>query len=79
MILRWVTLTVLPYILVPALVVVISAPTLLLWYLTSQTNGTTRIPDGDFALGVLIGCGLAVAAWLWGRHRGVRIAERNAR
>jgi len=77
MILRWITLAVLPYVLVPALVVIISAPTLLLWYLTSQTNGATRIPDGDFALGVLIGCALALAAWLWGNRRGVRIAEKR--
>jgi hypothetical protein len=77
MILRWITLAVLPYMLVPVLVVIISAPTLLLWYLTSHANATPRISDGDFALGVLIGCGLAIAAWLGGHHRGVRIAEKR--
>ena len=78
MILRWMTLAVLPYMLVPILVVVISAPTLLLWYLTSsQTNGTKQVTDGDFALGVLIGCGLSAAAWYWGHRRGVRIAEQR--
>ncbi len=77
MILRWSSLAVLPYLLVPMLVIAISAPTLLLWYLTSQTNGARRIPDGDFALGVLIGCGLAVVSWFWGHRRGVRIAEQR--
>ena len=77
MILGWVTLAVLPYMLVPVLVLIISAPTLLLWYLTSQTNGTTRIPDGDFAMGVLISCGLAIAVGLWGHHSGARIAEKR--
>jgi hypothetical protein len=77
MILRWGVLAVLPYILVPTLAVIISAPTLLLWYLTSQTGGWTRIPDGDFALGVLVGCGLAAVTCLWGYRRGVRIAEKR--
>jgi hypothetical protein len=77
MILRWLTLAVLPYGLVPVLAVVLSIPTLLLWYFTSQTGGITRIPDGDFALGVLIGCVLSLTAWIWGHHAGVRIARRR--
>jgi len=77
MILRWGILVVLPYMLVPAIVVIISAPTLLLWYLTSHTGGWSRVSDGDFAVGVLIGCGLAAVACLWGYRRGVRIAEKR--
>lgn len=77
MIVRWLTLAVLPYGLVPVLAVVISSPTLVLWYFTSQSHGITRISDGDFALGVLIGCVLGLAAWVWGLRAGVRIAQRR--
>lgn len=74
MIVRWLALAVLPYGLVPVLAVVISLPTLALWYFTSQTNGITRISDGEFALGVSVGCVLGVAAWIWGQRTAVRIA-----
>jgi len=74
MIVRWLTLAVLPYGLVPVLAVVISLPTLVLWYFMSQSRGITRITDGEFALGVLIGCVLAVTVWLWGIRRAVRLA-----
>ena len=30
-----------------------------------------------FALGVTIGCVLAITAWIWGHRAGVRIAERR--
>ena len=77
MIVRWLTLAVLPYGLVPAIVVVISLPTALLWYVTSQQQGLTRVPDGSFALGVVVGCAIALFAWVWGHRVALRLAAKR--
>ena len=77
MIVRWLSLAVLPYGLVPALVVVISIPTAVLWYVTSQRQGLTRVPDGAFALGVVVGCVIAVAAWIWGHRVTLRLVAKR--
>ena len=77
MIVRWLTLALVPYGLVPLLGVAVSIPTLTLWGLRSQSGGITRIPDSDLAWGVLIACVVAMIAWVGGHHFGVRIAERR--
>jgi hypothetical protein len=77
MIVRWLTLAVLPYGLVPAIAVVISIPTGILWYLTSQQQGITRVPDGSFALGVIVGCAIALFAWVWGHRVALRLVAKR--
>jgi hypothetical protein len=49
----------------------LSAPTLLSWFLASKAD-TRPISDGDFALGVLIGCVLATACWWWDQGQALR-------
>jgi hypothetical protein len=68
MLVRWGVLIVLPYSLVPLLTVVISTPTLLLWYLESHPNSFANIPEAVFFLGVLTGSVTALVAWSFG-HR----------
>jgi hypothetical protein len=77
MIVRWLTLAVLPYGLVPLLAAVISLPTLVLWYFASQSHGITRISDGEFALGVSIGCVIAIVVWIWSIGHAIRLAVRR--
>ncbi len=77
MIFRWLILAVVPYGLVPMLIIVLSLPTLLLWYFSSQRNGVTRIPDAQFVWGVLVACAAAIAVWILGHRLAVRLASRR--
>jgi hypothetical protein len=77
--LRWLILTVLPYGLVPALVLVLSVPTLLLWVFTVRTNWYTD-PRADryFAWGVSLGALVSLAVWFGGVRLGARLTQRRA-
>ena len=56
---RWLVLVVTPYGLVPALAFAFITPTLLLWGISAQNGLTGRLSDGEYALGVLMACGLS--------------------
>ena len=76
-IVRWVTLTVTPYIVVPYLAVVVALPSIAVWGLTSQRHGLARIPDRDFALGTVLGCLVSAIVWLYGLRLAVKLAIRR--
>ena len=77
MIWRWLTLAVIPYVLVPALAVALMTPSLLLWGFTSVHGLSAKLPDHDLGLGVGIACAVAIVCSFASHRRGVRMAERH--
>jgi hypothetical protein len=75
MLVRWGVLILLPYGLVPLLTVIISTPTLLLWYLESHPNSFANIPEAVFFIGVLTGSVTALVTWTLGHRMSARIAR----
>jgi hypothetical protein len=75
--LRWGTLVLLPYALVPALTVAFLAPSLLLWGLLSPSGLTKRIPDDHLGLGIGLACVIAIAAVLAGHRISLRLIARR--
>ena len=71
---RWLVLVVTPYGLVPALAFAFITPTLLLWGISAQYGLTGRLSDGEYALGVLMACGLSLAGAIFGQRAGARWA-----
>jgi hypothetical protein len=77
MLARWAALVLAPYGVLPLLTLVVTLPSLLLWYaLTSGTPGS-RVSAAQFAWGLLLAAALAVAAWLVGNWYGPRLASRR--
>jgi len=78
MLLRWGTLVLLPYGVVPGLTLVFLAPSLLIWGLTSTSGLTNKLPDNDFGLGIVLACAIAgLAVWLGHRYSLRLIARRR--
>jgi polyferredoxin len=73
MLLRWGTLVLLPYAVVPGLTIAFLAPSLLIWGLTSTSGLTQKLPDNDFGLGIGLACAIAVAAVLIGHRVSLRM------
>ena len=65
---RWLVLVVTPYGLVPALAFAFITPTLLLWGISAQSGLTGRLSDSEYALGVLMACGLSLIAAVFGQR-----------
>jgi hypothetical protein len=79
--LRWLTLAVAPYLLVPGLITVISLPTLGLWLATvhGRPRATSHpLSDTSFAWGVSLGAVLALAFWFVGVRISARLVQRRA-
>ena len=57
---RWLTLAVIPYVLVPWLAVALMIPSLLLWGFTSVHGLSSKLPDHDLGLGVGIAYAVAI-------------------
>ncbi len=78
MLLRWGTLVLLPYAVVPGLTIAFLSPSLLIWGLTSPSGLTKKLPDNDFGLGIALACAIAAAAvWLGHRYALRLIARRR--
>ncbi len=78
MIVRWLTLAVTPYVIVPFLAGALMIPTLVLWGLLTPTGVSKNLHLTDFGWGVAVACAIAVAGW-WGGHRiGFAVASRRA-
>ena len=77
MLLRWGTLVLLPYAVVPALTVTFLAPSLLLWGLVSPSGLTKKLPDNNFGLGIGLACAVAFAAVWLGHRIGLRLVARR--
>ena len=78
--LRWIVVTVVPYGLIPLVVLLLSVPTLALWIATvgPHRQHLERFTDGVFSWGVGLAAALAVAAWLGGVRASVVLAQRRA-
>lgn len=74
---RWLTLAVTPYVLVPALAVVLMIPSLLLWGFTSVHGLSRKLPENDVGLGVALACAVAVLCSSGSHRLGVWIAQRR--
>jgi len=77
MVVRWFSLAVTPYILVPAILVVFMLPSLAFWSLFATHGLQSKLSDGEYAVGMLIACVLAVAGSLGGHRGGERLARRR--
>ncbi len=77
MLVRWLTLAVTPYVLVPALAALMLVPSLLLWGFTSPHGLSAKLPDHDLGLGVVVACGIALACSVGGHRLGVWMAQRR--
>jgi hypothetical protein len=77
MLVRWLTLAVTPYGLVPLLAVVLMAPSLLLWGFTSAHGLSQKLPDHDLGWGVALACAIAIVCSLGGHRVGGWLAQRR--
>jgi hypothetical protein len=76
MLIRWTTLILMPYVLVPALAVVVTAPTLTTWNSLSDKS-LRNLSDLDFAIGAAIACGVGILLWVIGHRAVVMLAQRR--
>jgi len=74
---RWLTLAVIPYVLVPWLAVALMTPSLLLWGFTSVHGLSRKLPDHDLGLGVGLACAVAILCSFVSHRRGVKMAQRR--
>ena len=77
MIVRWTLLAASPYVVFPWLAALVALPSAWIWGLFSEPGGLQRIPDRDFALGVIVGCVVAGFAWYFGLRYAVRLSLRR--
>jgi hypothetical protein len=77
MIIRWFSLALTPYGLVPVLAMAFLAPTLALWGVFAQHGLNAKLSDGEFAWGILVACVLSVIGSIGGHHLGYRWARRR--
>ena len=73
MVVRWVTLLLLPYAIVPTITSAVALPAFAAWYLT--TNGHSRIPDGQLAAGVALTIAFSTMAFFLGHRYGLRLID----
>jgi len=90
-IVRWLTLAMVPYGLVPMLSFLIVAPTLLVWRATGVIvgspqqvwNGTAPVDpshsghDLGYAIGTLVGCTIAIVLWFFGHRFAIHLVNRR--
>jgi hypothetical protein len=74
MIIRWLTLAITPYVLVPTIIALFMLPSLAFWAVFAANGLQSRLSDGVYALGMLIACVLGVAGWIGGHKLGHRFA-----
>jgi hypothetical protein len=77
MILRWLTLVLTPYGLVPLLTALLTLPSVLLWSSLAPGGSRTQITDAEFAWGLVLAAALAALAWTGGHLLGIRLAHRR--
>jgi len=77
MLVRWGLLAVTPYLLVPALAFALMSPTLLLWGLFATHGLSGRLPDAEYAWGIVLACGCAVVGSVGGHRVSTVIARRR--
>ncbi len=76
MVVRWATLCLLPYVLVPTITGILAAPAFAAWAVTTG-RWQGRIPDPDLAIGVVVTAALSAAAFFLGHRHGLRMIRRR--
>ena len=77
MIVRWVALLLVPYGLVPALAVVVLAPSLVLWSMLSSNGLSHRLPTTHFAGGIALAAVVSMGLFFGGHRIGLRMIRRR--
>ncbi len=77
MLVRWGTLAVTPYVLVPVLASLMLVPSLLLWGFTAPNGLSETLPDRDFGLGLAVACVGALGCWAGGQWVGGRMVQKR--
>ncbi len=77
MLIRWGTLAVTPYVLVPILATLMLTPSLLLWGFTAPHGLSQRLPDHDLGLGVAVACAVALACSFGGHRLGLFMVRKR--
>ena len=75
MMIRWFSLAVTPYILVPAILAAFLLPSLAFWSIFAEHGLKSRLSDSEYAWGVLIACVLAIGGSIGGHRLGERLAR----
>jgi hypothetical protein len=71
MLARWIVLALAPYVVVPALMLALSLPTLVLWRCVDRRP----VDDVQFGWGLVLAATIAALAWLAGHRYGARLAN----
>jgi hypothetical protein len=79
MIVRWLSLAVTPYILVPTIIGILMLPSVGFWSIFAEHGLKSRLSDTEYAIGVLIACVVAVIGSLGGHRLGEHLARRHRR
>ena len=77
MLVRWGTLVLLPYAIVPGLTIAFLAPSLFVWGLTSPAGLSQKLPDNDLGLGIAMACVVALGAVHFGQRYSLRLIARR--
>ncbi len=75
MVIRWVTLVLLPYAVVPAINAAVALPAFAVWYHTVRFQG--RIPEGELAVDVGLTVVFSIIAFVFGHRHGLRLIHRR--
>ena len=78
MLIRWGSLAVTPYVLVPVLAALMLTPSLLLWGFTSPHGLSQRLPDHDLGLGVAVACAVALGCSVGGQRLGMFMIRKRS-
>ena len=70
---RWMTLVLLPYMLVPALAVIMATPSILVWDIIAKHGLSSRLDDVELLVGVAIAITISLVAWFWGTRGALRL------
>jgi hypothetical protein len=75
MIVRWFSLAVTPYILVPTILAILMLPSLAFWSFFAENGLKSKLSNGEYGVGILIACVLAIVGSLGGHRLGEHLAE----
>src|SRR4051794_14583001 len=78
MLARWPLLVLAPYLVVPLMTLVLTLPSLLLWYAMARGSHGSQLSDAAFGWGLLLAAAVSIPAWLVGQAYGPRLATRRA-
>jgi hypothetical protein len=77
MIVRWLTVAMVPYGLVPALSFLVIGPAVVVWQLGGGVDPSNSASDTRFVIGLVVACICAVLLWIFGHHFAIRLAVRR--